>query len=120
MIGKLAVSFCERRVGQASVCLDLWSDPDGTYNLVVEHRDGAAHLEYAFPCSLPQLSGILDRKTLTTCADNGSIHLGRCGDSVCAEFEDVLGEPVFRHCIPIEEYRCAIEALESNAVGYLA
>jgi hypothetical protein len=120
MIGKLAVSFCGRQIGQPVVCLDLWSYPDGTYNLVVEQGGKSKNGDFCFPCSLPQLAGILDRKSLTTCNGLGSVHIERCGEAVCAAFEDALGEPAFRHCIPIDEYRRAIEALESNVVGYLA
>jgi len=120
MVGELAVSFCERRAGQACVCVDLWSYPDGTYNLVVEHSGVDAKQEYSFPCSFQQLAGILDRKPLTSSNEFGSVLVERCGDSVCAQFETEGEDAGFRYCISVEAYKKGIEALEANDVGYLA
>ena len=120
MVGKLAVSFCERRTGAPSVYLDLWAYPDGTYNLVMENFCGDIQQEYSFPCAMHQLVGLLERKPLESESDAGVLLVERCGNSVCAEFDPKDGRPSFRHCIAIEDYRMAIEALESHTVGYLA
>ena len=120
MIGVLAVSFCGRRSGDSSVCLDLWSYPDGTYNLVVEYDGETGKIEASFPCSLGQLAGVLMRRPLTISGDQGEVTVEACTESVCAQFEWPNGSGGFRHCVPTEEYRKAIEALEYNVIGYVA
>jgi hypothetical protein len=120
MIGELAVSFYDRRAGQASVCLDLWSYPDGTYNLVMEDIGDDGNEEFSFPCALHQLAGILDRKPLVNQNEAGVLSIERCGTSVCAEFMPFDGKNGFRYCIGLDEYGRAIEALEASAIGYLA
>jgi hypothetical protein len=118
MVGVLAVSFCDRREGQAGVCLDLWSYPDGTYNLVMENfgKEG----EFAFACALHQLAAPLKGNSFTAQNEVGVLQIERCSDQVCAEFVPFDLSQTFRHCIAADEYRMAIEALEANAVGYLA
>ena len=120
MIGELAVSFCDRKIGQGSVCLDLWSYPDGTYNLVIENFVGPAKNELSFPCAFHQLAGLLDSRALVTQNDAGVLAIEQCGGTVCAEFVPFEGHGGFRHCVGAEEYRMAIAALESDSVGYLA
>lgn len=120
MTGVLAVSFCERKAGSGSVCLDLWSYPDGTYNLVVEHFAETGRVEASFPCSLYQLAGVLQKRPFTMETEEGSVVVEVCTDAVCAEFNSPSGKGSFRHCISIEEYRRAIEALELNTIGYVA
>jgi len=120
MVGELAVSFCDRSAGRTSVCLDLWSYPDGTYNLVMENIGDGGTQELSFPCALHQLAGLLDRKSLVSQNEIGVVSIERCGDSVCAEFMPFDGKDGFRHCVGLEEYRHAITALEANTVGYLA
>jgi hypothetical protein len=120
MVGELAVSFCERKAGQVSTYLDLWSYPDGTYNLVIENFGGADQQELSFPCAFHQLAGVLGGKPLISQNESGMVVIDRCGNSVCAEFQPFDSPEQFRHCIPLEEYRHAIDALESNVIGYLA
>lgn len=120
MIGVLAVSFCDRKAGQAGVCLDLWSYPDGTYNLVMENFGGQRERELAFPCALHQLALPLNGKSFTSQNSIGVLQIERCGEQVCAEFVPFDLKHTFRHCIPSEEYRLAIEALEAREIGYLA
>jgi hypothetical protein len=120
MIGVLAVSFCERKEGEASVCLDLWAYPDGSYNLVIENFGGEGEKDLSFPCALHQLAGPLYNKVFTSQDEDGILQIERCDNSVCAEFTPFDDRDGFRHCIPFEDYQLAIEALETNAVGYLA
>src|SRR5580704_12122411 len=108
MVGVLAVSFCERKVGQAGVCLDLWSYPDGTYNLVMENYGGQGQSEIAFPCALHQLSGPLLHKPFTCQNDDGVLQIEKCGNQVCASYEPFDGDGSFRHCIAFDEYEEAI------------
>jgi len=120
MIGNLAVSFCDRGAGANGVCLDLWSYPDGTYNLVIENFAGDADKELVFPCVLHQLAGPLDQKSFVSENEEGKLEISRCEELVCAEFVPFDGREGFRHCIPQEEYQLAIAALEANTSGYLA
>ena len=118
MVGVLAVSFCGRRSVDGSICLDLWSYPDGTYNLVVEHQNDKGKVEAAFPCSLGQLAGVLSRRPLSISSEDGEVIVEFCGDAVCAEFGAHAGAGSFRYCIPVDDYRRAIESLEYNVIGY--
>jgi len=120
MVGQLAVSFCERKEGETCVCLDVWAYPDGTYNLVIENFGTCTDREFAFPCSFHQLAGVLSRKSLVSESEVGMVTIERCGSFVCAQFDSSEGQDGFSHCIGFEEFRRAIEALESDAVGYLA
>src|ERR1700722_18077648 len=120
MVGVLAVSFCDRRAGQGGVCLDLWSYPDGTFNLVIENYGGEKGKELAFPCALHQLAGPLLNKPFMSENDEGVLQIERCGNQVCAEFVPSHSRKGFRYCIGLDEYQQAIEALESWEVGYLA
>lgn len=119
MIGELAVSFCEKE-GRRAVCLDLWSYPDGTYNLVLENFAPEGSQEMAFPCALHQLQNVLEGKPFVADNAKGAISIERCGELVCAEYGPIDGGRGFRHCIPFIKYREAIDALQANAVGYLA
>src|ERR1700722_8703304 len=114
MIGHLAVSFCDRKPGQTSGCLDLWSYPDGSYNLVMENFGGEGTRELAFPCALHQLAGPLHQKNFVSQTEEGILEIGRCGDTICAEFNPFDGRGKFRHCIGFEEYEAAISALEAS------
>jgi len=120
MVGELAVSFCERQPGQACVCLDLWSYPDGTYNLVIENFCDDGDQELAFPCAFHHLAGVLNRKPLVSESEVGTVTVERCGEDVCAEFQPSGDRNGFRQCISIGEYRRAIDALEAHALRYFA
>jgi len=120
MVGELAVSFCERKVGQECVCLDVWSYPDGTYNLVVDNFGGIDGHGLSFPCAFHQLAGVLTGRPLVSQSPAGIVTIDRCGGSICAEFEPSDGQTPFRHCIAAEEYDRAMDALEANVIGYLA
>ncbi len=119
MVGTLAVSFCDKGEGQP-VCLDLWSYPDGTFNLVLDNFQPEGSNQIAFPCALHQLSGVLKDRTFMSENGAGTVEIVRCGDVVCAEFNPTGGHSPFRHCIPVAAYGAAIQALEAHAVGYLA
>ena len=120
MVGVLAVSFCGRRSEDGSICLDLWSYPDGTYNLVVEHVRDTVKVEAAFPCSLGQLAGVLNRRPLSVSSDQGEVLVETCAEAVCAEFRVTGKAEEFRYCIPMDDYRRALESLEYNVIGYVA
>jgi len=120
MVGVLAVSFCDRGAGQESVCLDLWSYPDGTYNLVLENHGDEGKVEVSFPCALYQLIAIKRGTMFVSQNDLGFVEIDRCEDKVCAQFIPFSGPGGFRYCIRFDEYRSAIEALEDNVIGYVA
>lgn len=120
MLGVLAVSFCERNGNDAHVCLDLWTYPDGTYNLVMENFGGEGGQELSFACTLHQLSRPLHNRTFTCQDANGVLQIERCGDYVCADFAPFDDRDRFRHCIHIDTYRAALQALECNVIGYVA
>ena len=120
MVGELAVSFCDRKADQVCVYLDVWSYPDGSFNLVLENLEGSSPREIAFPCALHQLAGVLKGKPFVNEGPLGSITVDRCRGSVCAEFKPAGEKEAFKHCIPMEEFCSAIDALESRSLGYLA
>jgi len=120
MIGELAVSFCERKVGETCLCIDLWSYPDGTCNLVVSALIGSADYELSFPCVPHQLDGVVKGRSLYTENDEGSILVEKCGEQICAEYSSLKSGRSIRQCIPSEEYRRAVDSLMTGTIGYLA
>lgn len=120
MIGSLAVSFCEKKEGHVAVCLDLWSYPDGTYNLVLDNFRTEGHREISFPCTLDRLTAIAKGKGFVAENEAGVVNIERCGEQVCADFQPFDGTGEFRHCIELRAYCQAMDALRDHAVGYLA
>jgi len=120
MVGKLAVSFCERKDNEACLCIDLWAYPDGTCNLVVSAVIGAVDYELSFPCAPHQLEAVVDGRTLYTENDQGSILVEKCGEQVCAQYESSMSGRKLRQCVALVEFSQAVDSLVAGSVGYLA
>ena len=120
MVGKLAVSFCERQAGESCLCIDLWSYPDGTCNLVVSSMIGLVDHELAFPCAPYQLDLVTSGQPLRIIRDEGSIVVDWCDGEVRAKYTSHMSGRCFRQCIALEEYRNAVDLLMTGTVGYLA
>lgn len=55
MVGDLLASFCERRLKGGTQCLELWTYPDETLNVVVSRFDDQTEIEFSFPFATEQL-----------------------------------------------------------------
>lgn len=120
MIGELAVSFCGRKAGETSLCIDLWSYEDGSCNLVVSTAVGATEHELVFPCAPHQLDAVLSGKALFVKNTEGSILIEKCGDTVCAEYVSLRSGRNVKQCLPFEEFERGVNSLLSGTIGYLA
>ena len=102
------------------MCIDIWSYPDSTCNVVVSAVIGSKLHELSFPCAPYQFEDVIKGKALKTSNDEGSIVISSCGENVCAEYESLNSGCKVRQCLPLERYRRAIELLLTGVIGYLA
>ena len=120
MVGELAVSFCERKKEESGMCIDIWSYPDGTCNIVVSAVIGSKLHELSFPCAPYQFEDVLKGKPFSTSNEDGSILIEKCSDAVCAEYESLKSGCKARQCMPLENFHRAVDSLLNGAIGYLA
>ena len=120
MIGELAVSFCDRKDGDVGMCIDIWTYPDSTCNIVVSFRTGSVLEEFVFPSAPHQLEQILEGKPLLISVGDRSIKIEAADGWVCAECQISSTAATVRQCVYDDVYRRAIEHLVAGSLGYLA
>ncbi|MDR3689486.1 MAG: hypothetical protein P4L46_08920 [Fimbriimonas sp.] len=120
MVGELSVSFCQRKNGETSLLIDLWSYPDGTCNLVVALPVSSPGGEDVFPCAPSQLSAVLEGRVFSLTGAHGSIVIEKSVDRVCAQYTCLTTSRSVRHCLPVDDFRRAVDALAEGSIGYVA
>lgn len=119
MKGVLLGAFCERGGIELTRCLELWAYPDTTLNVVVNRFGPEGEEEYAFPCALHNLVGVLQHRPFKQVGAAGTVAIERNGDSVTALYRSADGSDGWRHSVPVETFISALVQIAPEASLYL-
>jgi len=120
LIGELAVSFCENKAEDTGMCIDIWSYPDGTCNVVVSARVGSVVNEFVFPSAPYQLIQVIEGNPFFASQSGYSIQIEHCNGLVCAQCDAPEHDLSIQKCVSLDSFRIAMAHLQAGAVGYLA
>jgi hypothetical protein len=109
MIGDLLASFCERGTEGGTQCLELWTFPDQTLNVVVTRVSREDEAEYAFPCAAHHVVGVLNgSRTFRSQVGTAGLTLERTeDDQVRAHVSDTEGEE-WQQLVPVDSLESAL------------
>ena len=119
MVGTLVVTFCDRGHEGPARWLEVWSFPDGSLNLVIASSDATVSEEYVFPCAAHTLAAAAAGCDYQVSGPSGWVFLRAEGNRMCAEFRRHEDNRGWIQCIPLAEFREAIEAVQPHG-AYVA
>jgi len=107
MIGDLLASFCERGREGGTQCLELWTYPDRTLNVVVTRVSKMDEDEYSFPCAPHHVMGVLQgTRAFRSQNQDAGLVLQRHEDVVIAQVSGVEG--AWEQRVPLESFESAL------------
>jgi hypothetical protein len=118
MRGNLVASFCERSDGQPSRCLEIWSYPDSSLNLVVNRLDEKESQEHVFPCAPHHLVEVLKYKTFHSVTEHGTIFMNRNETVVKAEFTSGSKKEYWSHDVSVGAFAEALAVVSDEVPGF--
>jgi|GEM_PF-2616397 len=103
MTGVLLGAFCERGVDRTTCCLELWSFPDTSINVVLNRFGPDGETEYAFPCAPHHLIGVLMNVPFLCETGESRVSITRSEEHLVAVVmaEEGVG---WRQSVPIEAF----------------
>ncbi|MGV3617542.1 MAG: hypothetical protein ACO1SV_19625 [Fimbriimonas sp.] len=109
MIGDLLASFCERGKEGGTQCLELWTYPDQTLNVVVTRVSREDEAEYAFPCAPHHVLGVLDgSRPFRSQVGNVGLTLERADDQVRAWVSAPAEGYEWQQLVPVDSLESAL------------